>query len=132
MREEDGKMPTKYQPDLEQGGPVTPAFLSHSVPRFGAVSRVARTRRVASGVGLLLEPETGMTIAVFAGGGSPCNWAESELTVDLVGEVATIGKKQLTSKLVFGLDGTEQKIEKITLDSGKTAESTLDGWGTEW
>lgn len=83
----------------------------------------------ASGAGLLLEAETAptnKTIATFAK--SEC-LPESVITGGVAGEVATVGKKQLTNALVFADPGNAQQIAEITL-KGREVEPKLSGWGT--
>jgi hypothetical protein len=83
------------------------------------------TKQAASGVGLLLEPETGKVISTIAGCGT---WPETALEGALAGEVATVGKKQATNKLVFGVASGNQDIKEITVKSG-TKSPKFSGWG---
>jgi hypothetical protein len=83
------------------------------------------TKEATSGVGLLLKPETGSTWTETVA--NEC-LHEGKLTGSLAAEVATIGKKQVTNKLVIGTSGFGQKIREITLDSGKLAEPELAMW----
>jgi hypothetical protein len=80
----------------------------------------------ASGAGLLLEPETGSAISAVT---SACNSpTETELEGKLAGEVATVGKKATTDKLVFGVTSGKQDIKEITVKSG-TKKPAFRGWG---
>jgi hypothetical protein len=88
----------------------------------GELGTVA-TKEAASGVGLLLKAETGSEWFVFR---EPCPLPETSIDGSLAGEVATIGKKQLTDKLVFGVTSGEQNIEKITSYTGTKYEPELD------
>jgi hypothetical protein len=77
------------------------------------------TQEAASGVGLLLEPETGKVISTIAKPSRNCTeMPETALEGALAGEVATVGKKQTTNKLAFGT-ATVQKIKAITVKSGE-------------
>jgi stage V sporulation protein SpoVS len=46
----------------------------------------------------------------------------------LAGEVASVGKKQATNGLVFGVTSGAQKIKAITVKSG-AKDPELEGWG---
>ena len=86
-----------------------------------------KTSEAASGVGLLLEQEVkGTGITTFA---NVSCLPESKLTGSLAGEIVTVGKKQATNKLVFGVTSGNQNISSITVKSGKQAPE-LEAWGT--
>lgn len=85
-----------------------------------------KTTEAASGVGLLLKPETG---TIWTEIPSNSCIGESILSGSLAAEVATIGKKQATNKLVFGMSGGKQAIRELTMDSGKLSEPELYGSG---
>jgi hypothetical protein len=88
-----------------------------------------KTSEAASGVGLLLEPETKSTgIATIEK--TECR-GETRLIGSLAAEIPTIGKKQSTNGLVFGVTGGKSNIDHITLDSGKEMAPSLEGWGTQ-
>jgi len=88
-----------------------------------------KTTEAASGVGLLLEPATGKVISTTAKPGGNCTeWPETALEGALTGEVATVGKKQATNKLVFGVKSGTQDIKEITVKSG-TKSPKFSGWG---
>jgi hypothetical protein len=74
-----------------------------------------KTSEAASGVGFLLEPETGKRIVTIEK-----NFCGSEelITGSVAGEVLPIGSKQLTSKLNFALTSAEQKIKVIAVLAG--------------
>jgi hypothetical protein len=96
----------------------------------GELGTVA-TKEAASGVGLLLAPTTGSTIAQIAATPAPCSGTETALGGNVAGEVATTSKKQLTNKLVFGVTGGGQNINQITVKSG-TKSPELEAWGLDW
>jgi hypothetical protein len=86
-----------------------------------------KTTEAASGVGLLLKPESGKTWSVLAG--NSC-LSETQMSGSIAAEVPTIGKKQVTNKLVFSDPSGKQGIRSITLDSGKAEKPELVFWGT--
>jgi hypothetical protein len=83
-------------------------------PLGGELGTVA-AGEAPSGVGVLLKPEAEKTWAQLAE--SKCLPA-TKITGTLAAEVAVIGKKQLTNRLVFAASGTKQAIATIKLDSG--------------
>lgn len=87
------------------------------------------TKEAASGVGLLLLPETKTTITTFA---ADACLPEFKMGGDVAAEVTPIGKKQLTSTFVFtAAAGHTQKIKKIVV-KGVNESPELEGWGTLW
>jgi len=90
----------------------------------GELGTVASSE-AASGVGLLLKPESGKTWAELAENG--CT-PETNWTGTLAAEVATIGKKQATNKLVISDPSGVQKIRAITVDSGKAEKPQFLMW----
>jgi hypothetical protein len=85
------------------------------------------TKEAASGVGLLLKPETGSGFATLAES-PPCELGETVLEGSMAPEVATVGKKQTTNKLVFGVKSGKQDIKEITVGS-KLIKPKLSAWG---
>jgi hypothetical protein len=96
----------------------------------GELGTVA-TKEATSGVGILLAPTTGSTIARIAATPAPCSGTETALQGNVAGEVATTSKKQMTNKLVFGVTSGDQNIKRITVKSG-TKSPELEAWGREW
>jgi hypothetical protein len=86
-----------------------------------------KTAEAASGVGLLLKPETGKTWTTLVG--DECT-AEAKITGTVAAEVATVGKKQATNKLVLSDPSGKQAIHSITLDSGTVERPELVMFGT--
>lgn len=91
----------------------------------GELGTVAASE-ATSGVGILLSPESGTTIATLAA--TECE-AESKVTGNLAGEVSPIHKKELTGTLAFKVSSEKQIIKKITV-LGKAEEPSLK-WGGE-
>lgn len=76
----------------------------------------------ASGVGLRLKPETKTKLFELAE--NKCFGGES-ITGSVAAEVAVIGKKQVTNKLVLTGAGQNQSIKEIKLDSGVVEKPRL-------
>ncbi len=86
------------------------------------------TKEAASGVGVLLLPETGQTWAMIE---SPCAEPESTpLTGRLAGEVTPIGKKQTSMNIVFSAPGGVQGIKEMTIAGKKAEVPSLKMYGT--
>jgi hypothetical protein len=103
----------------------------------GELGSVATTE-APSGAGLLLEPETGHDLLVMAPVESSQNCEatiETAMEGNIAGEIATVGKKQLTNKLVFArLTGGAAKLKKITVKRGsvKVKNTFIGGSLEEW
>lgn len=87
-----------------------------------------KTTEAASGVGLLLEEGAAEKIATFASNDCMGEWT---MYGSIAGEVIPIGKKQLTSKVVFAVTAGAQHIKEITVKAG-TIKPELEGWHGIW
>jgi hypothetical protein len=91
-----------------------------TVPLAGELGTVASTE-AASGVGLMLKPETGKALFRFAEGA----FGEEVVSGSVASEVAQVGKDQTTNELAFKLVEGHDAIGKIKLDSGLTETPAL-------
>jgi hypothetical protein len=71
-----------------------------------------KTSEAASGVGLLLAPESGARFYTLAE--TACG-LETAVTGKLAGEVSPIGHSQTTSKVIFGVTSGKQDIKAISV-----------------
>jgi hypothetical protein len=71
-----------------------------------------KTSEAASGVGLILEPETTKKLYLLAE--NECE-LETQVAGSIAGEVSPIGSSQTTGKLVFAVTGSKQDIREIGL-----------------
>ena len=85
-----------------------------------------KTTEAPSGVGLLLEPETGKVWTQLVE--NACTLG-TKVEGTLAAEVATTGKLQTTNTLVFGTTTGKQSIKEIKLDSGEVVSPKLSIYG---
>jgi hypothetical protein len=130
-----GGLVLKYTGCLVEGGTGQKCEVNSGGAKKGEIVTKAlkgelgtvKTSEAASGVGLFVVanenkvPRTWATIA-----GNACE-PESVIGGSVAAEVATIGKKQVTNKLVFSksANGVGEQIKTITLDSGVLEEPAL-------
>jgi hypothetical protein len=86
-----------------------------------------KTTEAPSGVGMLLKAESNHELLILAPLSSPCTMPEIAFEGSIAGEVATIGKKQLTNELAFApVSPTgKQKISEITVKGGTVKPKLL-------
>jgi hypothetical protein len=107
-------------------------------PLKGELGSVATTE-APSGAGLLLEPEGAsgyLLVMAEVGKSQECEGTiETGMEGNIAGEIATVGKKQLTNKLVFTHPvGGQAKLKKITVKRGsvKVKNTFIGGSLEEW
>jgi hypothetical protein len=93
----------------------------------GLLGEVAASESTSK-VGLLLEPESGVTFVTLEKTAAPCESIETAVEGTLAGEVTPINASQTTGKVVFLAPSAKQRIKEITVLAG-TKKPKLTAFG---